>query len=383
MACCYILNYLPALLLLVLVLVSLCMCCGWFSFIKRKCCTCVDALKAKYEQHKAKFGILGKVIGIILYILDITTDTIASVQHYLSGHPRWGGCTAAFIAMPLVLGNSWVIYWVIKGIGEFAEMSLCGRVLLVGGGIVCPPLLPLGYLVAALDTAVRKYPDIPTIDDSDTTESAALLKLFEAVLEALPQASFQLFVVGQGLVGIGDTPGTWQYLAIATSLVSLAWSMANNDVLLGYLGIDDISGRGTVFTSVLVITASRLLVASTFSMYSKYLFWGPISFELAACIFAIIAGRCHVGHWFGFFDLPKKVWMGIFLIGTLINIGCGISGIFLPVPQPFAITALSVAAVTAIIAGIFLWYIFKESTEGNTTDGDIPLETFAGPSNQV
>ncbi|CAL4174669.1 unnamed protein product [Meganyctiphanes norvegica] len=290
------------------------------------------------------------LFGILVYILDVTTDVIVSYEHFMAGHPIWGGCTAAFIALPLLLGNGVVITVAIKGKVEYSRMSLLLRVLVVCGGIVCPPLIPLGYLVSSLVTAVRKYPGITTYYTSKATGGTALLKLFEAVFEALPQASFQMYIVGQGLVGIGDAPGTCQYIAIVTSLVSLAWSIVN------YKLVDaTISTKAALFTSVLMITSSRLLVATILSMHTKGFFWLPLACELALYITALITALITCRYCY----LPKTVLLVILVTGTTINISCGIIGVCLSVPQAFAITAMSVAAATPVIVGSCFWYLNK------------------------
>jgi len=62
-------------------------------------------VKGKVEKVVDRFsGILSIplvfVFGIILYLVDIGSDILASVDHFQEGHPVWGSLTITFVILP-------------------------------------------------------------------------------------------------------------------------------------------------------------------------------------------------------------------------------------------------------------------------------------------
>ncbi|CAL4137282.1 unnamed protein product [Meganyctiphanes norvegica] len=216
-----------------------------------------------------------KIVGFLFYVLDVTTDIYTAVQHYYNGNYGWSGLTAVFTVVPLVMVSATFIILIHR-----SNLSILRKFLLTLAVILCSPILPYVLLIGDIITTFwvlepgshRSYVAsvmkdvIVSIFGHDTGNHAAVavsgLKIIEALVESYPQAGLQMFIISQSIL-YGTEIGTWQLLTIASSIMTLSFTITSN---ISTRGLSHKVAYLIFFVFGMVTVASRLMVCSFYSM---------------------------------------------------------------------------------------------------------------------
>ncbi|CAL1272079.1 unnamed protein product [Larinioides sclopetarius] len=232
--------------------------------------------------------ILGIIISICSYFLDVAFDIFIAILYYHNGN-EWGfGLTVCFIAVPSLAMTGFSLRWYLvdadeKKLPEVSTTRWIIRIVFL--------VLQMGPLLRYMDSLyfglksnrskskiqeqVDYYKQM-IYEDADAT----LLRLFECFMEAAPQLVLQLYIYA---IAQADSPDfyTWtevaQLLSMFSSLLSMSWALASYQRALRY-SLEDKKNMTLCGSIVQVIwrffdIASRVLALGLFaSIFPNYFF---------------------------------------------------------------------------------------------------------------
>ncbi|CAL4151789.1 unnamed protein product, partial [Meganyctiphanes norvegica] len=119
-------------------------------------CTCCGCCPASFHRRLKKaipiLSILSKLLSIIIYLVDVGTDTYSARQHLHNDDTFWGGVTVASIVAPMIIATIGTSFLIVE-----SERSLLVRCLLVIATIACTPIIPVGWMVMTLVDSINIY----------------------------------------------------------------------------------------------------------------------------------------------------------------------------------------------------------------------------------
>ncbi|CAL4130179.1 unnamed protein product [Meganyctiphanes norvegica] len=163
-----------------------------------------------YIMYKKIAPFLKTLYDLGSYIFDLYTDIDLGIYHLYNNDPWWGYLTIIFIMPPMLVAWKWCI-GIVSEHRKWSRLSKCFLVILC---IICFPLTPIVLLLRGCVAAAKGGRD----PNDDAFIAPQVVKLWEAIADAYPQAFLQMYVVGQKrLLGIGATDS--QLRSIITSIL--------------------------------------------------------------------------------------------------------------------------------------------------------------------
>lgn len=289
--------------------------------------------------------------------------------------------TLVIVILPLLIPGTVSTCKIVQHKGE----SLRSNYMLIVGGILISPFFPLLLLLKEVVISMNELPSslpvvdrvikfikemlmtfftIPFIDNmltafattvgngpEDAAHNASVIQLIFVMLESLPQAIIQLYIITQTWDGL-DGIDIWQGTSVAVSLLSLTFGIASNENVFenGTIVI-----KWVIFFFGLLTVISRILVCCLYSLNSNYLMILPISAELIVSIMVWLTLRlpeylesCMWEKFIIFVTWLLTATYDTFTLPAIpascVNLMFAIGCWFLPVPQSLAIAAITLAA---------------------------------------
>ncbi|XP_015915492.2 XK-related protein 4 [Parasteatoda tepidariorum] len=211
--------------------------------IKIKGYDTTDALPKKLNF--TFLDIVGIVISLASYVLDVCFDVLVALMHYVNGNTWWFTLTVIFIAIPSLTTTGFSLRWYLvdadtKDLPRVSMTRWILRIVFL--------LLQMGPLLRYFDSLYyglksnqsksivdkqEKYYKLMIYEDADAT----LLRLFECFMESAPQLVLQLYIFS---ITHGETPDSYswteliQLFSMFSSLMSMAWALGSYQRALRY-----------------------------------------------------------------------------------------------------------------------------------------------------
>ncbi|XP_029004380.1 XK-related protein 9 [Betta splendens] len=185
------------------------------------------------DNQYSKLRWLLTIAGLVLYVVDIWTDSALVVKYFLETQYIWTGLTLAFVITGQTVTQTFSFAWYSddmedalinpEGKRKIAGLSRCKLMAahLCGGGIFIRyyHLLKRGYKAvwAAGDGTCVEHHSLFCL-----ATDLSMLKLFEAFMESVPQLLLQLYI----LLGRGQC-SVMQYVSVSFSFLNTAWALVD------------------------------------------------------------------------------------------------------------------------------------------------------------
>lgn len=200
----------------------------------------VDLDKKRLEMSFDFIDAAALVFSMSSYLFDIMTDITVAIFHYLNQDFWYSSLTLAFIIIPSLITTTVSMRWYVtdsrvNGAEKVSSKTWLIRsifhILQVGPVLRYYQSLQYGLKFREAKTydAKRQFYLKMIYEDADS----ALLRVFEAFIEAAPQLLLQIKILHNRIVSEGGLPFTdddfWttavQVVSITTSLTSIAWAL--------------------------------------------------------------------------------------------------------------------------------------------------------------
>ncbi|XP_067135127.1 XK-related protein 7-like [Centruroides vittatus] len=203
--------------------------------------------------------VVGIIWSIITFLFDTVMDIVVAYLHYTNGNIKYFILTTIFIIVPALTMTCFSIRWYLQDLRILEEAKIpkpsrlkwFARCVLLAFQLG-PVLRYVDSLIYGLksrkkkDKATEFYYQRMLFEDTD----AALLRLFEAFMEAAPQVVLQIYIIVKKTPHDSDETLTVvaQGLSILGSLLSLSWALAyyHRVLRLSLQSKQNISWTGTI-----------------------------------------------------------------------------------------------------------------------------------------
>ncbi|CAL4244458.1 unnamed protein product [Meganyctiphanes norvegica] len=215
------------------------------------------------------------IISCVTYSFDVYTDIYSVYIYYIYVAPDnishdpfrgyatiYGHLTLTFILIPIIITALTTITSIIKDIDKL----ILTKILLVLAVCLCAPIIPIFFLVKNAIGLLRGHDP-----DSPAAHRAGVIKLIEALLEAFPQSALQLLVITRTIKIIGPFGLWWQWITLASSLITLSTTVASST----YLFDANILTRLTFWILGLMAFTARLMLSAGSWGYPALTLLGP------------------------------------------------------------------------------------------------------------
>ncbi len=163
-------------------------------------------------------------IGVILYIVDVTSDLLLVHGYFKEGHYAWGGLTVTFVAVSAFINPFFPIVIICNGYLSL-KMEICFSILLLATCTLIGPILIALYILYSRFKLQHKTKDLAAEIFDESSIFLVTVQFLEAFLECCPQMLLQLYIMlSQDFTGLDLQTGQ-QMFSICTSLLALSWAM--------------------------------------------------------------------------------------------------------------------------------------------------------------
>lgn len=177
--------------------------------------------------------------GLLLYATDIWTDICLTIKFYQEEHYLWAGLTLGFVLAGLLVSQIFSYAWYRDDMNDFL-INPKGKATIAGlskAGLIMLHLLGLGVFIRYYQLLKKGFAVLWTTGHLYTAEESrgkhhhlfcmatdlSMLKMFKTFLESAPQLLLQVYII---LLGHREA-STFQYLSMAFSFISMAWSLVD------------------------------------------------------------------------------------------------------------------------------------------------------------
>ncbi|CAL8086972.1 unnamed protein product [Orchesella dallaii] len=268
----------------------------------------VDALPTTLRFNF--FDIFCIILSMCTYIFDLGMDIYVAYVYYTKGHIGFFVLTLVFVIIPAGTMTAFSLRWYVMDMdNQTIPKPSCTKwvIRIVFLLLQLAPVLrymdALMYGLKSRKAATRndkaqqvKYYTYMINEDADST----LLRLFEAFMESAPQVTLQLYI----LIKHYETPtveGPFndryiQFIAVGSSLLSLAWSLSayNRSLRFSQPEKPNITYRGTIvqfFWHLCAISARVFALAAFAATYDLLLIPVCVLHWLAMLVWLIVQGN--------------------------------------------------------------------------------------------
>lgn len=203
------------------------------------------------------FDAVGIILSVLSFLFDTGMDIAVAYLHYTNGDIVYFILTLIFIIVPALTMTCFSIRWYIQDLKMMDKKNRPSRLKWIMRGILLAfqlgPLLryidSLMYAIKGLKTKDKQnefYYQKMIFEDTD----AALLRLFEAFMEAAPQLVLQIYILVKNSPHESDDTliVIVQGFSIFASLFSLSWALAyyHRSLRISLPEKQNISWKGTI-----------------------------------------------------------------------------------------------------------------------------------------
>lgn len=254
--------------------------------------------------HVTNWDIFVLMVSICSHICDVAFDINLAYRYYKFNQMAFFALTTLFILVPAFVNTFISLRMYVLSEETASSSRMMVKKWTIRIFVLIFQLAPVIRYCDSLDYAIksrkaeerndvseqRRYYQLMLKEDSDV----ALLRVFECFLEAAPQQILQITIVLGGRNDKITLTFLHQCLSIASSLLSMAWSMASYHRSIRLCQIDKsnltILGTCVQFTWHFMVTVSRIL-----------------SIAAVASIFPVLTVLACVLHW-----LIMTSWLAFF-----------------------------------------------------------------------
>lgn len=239
------------------------------------------------------------IAGLLLYAADIWTDICLAITFYQEEHYLWAGLTLGFVLAGLLVSQIFSYVWYRddmkdflinpKGKATIAGLSKCGLIMLhlfgLGVFIRYYQLLKKGFVV--LWITGHLYTEEASREKHHSlfcmAADLSMLKMFKTFLESAPQLVLQVYIV---LLGHKEA-SIFQYLSMAFSFVSMAWSLVDYRRCLRR-SLPHINEMPSGLPTLVYLLYKLGTITSLILSYSLYLILSPYSAVALAIVWLLM-----------------------------------------------------------------------------------------------